>query len=216
MKVFFSAMLCLFVFFAGLHAQKSDTMTDPRDGHMYKTIKIGKQWWMAENLKYSIDNPDASENIAIQDEVGYDASEGYPESSRYLETYGLYYTWEEAKNVCPAGGKLPSSDDWNKLFEEVGGKEIAGARLSSHSDLWDNPFDRTIEPTGFNIEPAGYRFYILYRLWETGNRTFFWSSTELHEYSAIGYDFHAGYSKVFGGELGYRKENAISVRCIKE
>ncbi len=205
-----------FLLVTGIHAQKKSTITDSRDGQIYETIKIGKQWWMAENLNYNMEKSATAENVAVQDEIGYDASQGYPASARQKEVYGLYYTWKEAQNVCPAGWKLPSSDDWNELFDEVGGKEIAGTRLSSHSDLWDKPFDSAIEPTGFNIEPAGYRFYILYRLWETGNRTFFWSSTELHEYSAIGYDFHAGYSEVFGGTLGYRKENAISVRCIKE
>lgn len=195
--------------------QSTGTFIDKRDGQTYKTIKIGDQVWMAENLRFKIAEGQDTE-AAVFEEVGWDASQGYPESDRHKKIYGLYYTWEEANKVCPEGWRLPSAKDWEKLFKTVGGKEKAGARLSSRSGLWDKPFDEKIKPAGFDIEPAGYRFYILYRLWETGNRTFFWSSTELNEISAIGFDFHAGYNQVFGGKLGYRKENAISVRCIRK
>ncbi|MFA9389613.1 MAG: FISUMP domain-containing protein [Prolixibacteraceae bacterium] len=214
MTKFISMLILVFICSGNLWAQITGTFKDKRDGQIYKTIEIGDQLWMAENLRYRVNNV-VEENVAIQEEVGFDFAQGYPESDKYKPEFGLYYTWKEANVACPAGWKLPSKTDWEKLFEEVGGKEIAGARLASRSEIWKEPFDPKIEACGFNIEPTGYRFYILYRLWEVGKRSFYWSSTELHEQSAIGFDFHAGYSEVFGGQLGYRKENATSVRCIK-
>jgi uncharacterized protein (TIGR02145 family) len=211
-----ATFLALFLISFTSFAQKKGDFVDKRDGQAYTTIKIGKQWWMVENLNYKMTAKANLQNLAIQTEISYDAEKGYPPSDRMKEVYGQFYTWEEACNVCPDGWKLPSKEDWEILFEEVGGKEIAGAVLASRSDLWDEPFDKSIKPIGFNIEPAGYRFYILFRHWQSGNRTFFWTSTAKNEKSAYGFDFHAGYNEVFGGDLGYLKVNAISVRCIKK
>ncbi len=220
MKRNFLAVLLALValpFMAQAQKVKTKTLIDERDGQNYKIIKVGKQWWMAENLRYNPGTSLAAENTAIQDEVGFDVNAGYPLSGEEdTDTYGLYYTWKEANHVCPTGWKLPSMDDWNELIEMVGGKEVAGAKLTSHSDKWREPFAENIKPIGFNVEPSGYRFYILYRLWQVGNRTFFWSSTEAHKQSALGVDFSAGYNEAFVEDLGYRKENAISVRCIKK
>ncbi len=207
--------ICLFLFSLGGFAQEKGELVDKRDGQKYTTIKIENQWWMAQNLNFKLSERQRIEGNEILDEIGLETQE-YPESERMEDIYGQFYTWQEACEVCPEGWKLPSKTDWEELFENVGGKEIAAAKLASHSELWAKSFNKKIKPVGFNIEPAGYRFYILFRHWEAGNRTFFWSRTVKNEQSAFGFDFHAGYNKVFGGDLGYQKLNAISVRCIKE
>jgi len=86
--------------------------TDPRDGKVYKTIKIGKQTWMAENLNY-----DAS------------GSKCYNNDPANSQKYGRLYDWKTAKKVCPPGWHLPSDEEWQELVDFAGGKKIAGKKL---------------------------------------------------------------------------------------
>lgn len=78
---------------------------DERDGQKYKTIKIGDQVWMAENLNYSTGN-----------------SWCYDNSSSNCNTYGRLYDWETAKNACPSGWHLPSESEFETLLSNVGGE----------------------------------------------------------------------------------------------
>ena len=90
---------------------ENNTMTDLRDGQVYRTVKIGDQIWMAENLNYVTENstcPDrADSNCAI---------------------YGRLY---DNGSVCPGGWTLPSSTDYKLLFDQVGGQDVAGYELLS-------------------------------------------------------------------------------------
>jgi len=83
------------------------TFTDPRDGKVYRTVKIGNQVWMAENLNY--DAP---------------GSKCYNNNPANAEKYGRLYDWETAKKVCPAGWHLPSNDEWKVLVDFVGGEKL--------------------------------------------------------------------------------------------
>jgi len=76
-------MLCYF----SLSAQDYDVFIDSRDGRVYKTVKIGEQLWMAENLNYKAES----------------ASVIYPNNSPLIEVFGRLYCWEAAREVCPDG-----------------------------------------------------------------------------------------------------------------
>ena len=88
-----------------LFAQSYGTMNDDRDGKTYKTITIGTQTWMAQNLAYS---------------SGAIKCFAYNNDQTLIQKYGGLYNWENAKNSCPNGWKLPSNEDWLTLTNYLG------------------------------------------------------------------------------------------------
>ena len=86
------------------HSDNSGTFTDSRDGNVYKTIKIGNQVWMAENLNY-----DAGEGC-----VDFDTDTGYNEKN------GKHYYWETAKKIAPKGWHLPTKAEFETLLNNLG------------------------------------------------------------------------------------------------
>jgi len=96
--------LLVFVFSISSFAQ-SNTFIDKRDGKVYKTVKIGNQIWMAENLVFKADS----------------CCWVYNNDQRYLTKYGYYYNWETAKAVCPSGWHLPSKEEFETLINNYSG-----------------------------------------------------------------------------------------------
>jgi uncharacterized protein (TIGR02145 family) len=105
------------------------TFTDTRDGQTYKTVKIGRQTWMAQNLNYET----LSGSWCYIDHNKY---WHYGDSIFYCNTYGRLYDWYAAKIACPAGYHLPSFEEWDKLVATVGDENVAGTRLKAKSG-WD-------------------------------------------------------------------------------
>lgn len=197
------------------------TLLDDRDGQTYKAVKIGAQWWMAENLNYKTDN-----------------SFCYNDSAEYCEKYGRLYTWAAAMDsagtwstngkgcgyghscllspfnihgVCPDGWHLPRDAEWDNLFTAVGGQSTAGSMLKSMSG-WNGSGNGT-DAYGFSALPAGIRdgngnFYGL------GYYADFWSSSE--HFSNNAYNMHLYYSHGKADKNHDYKKEAYSVRCVKD
>jgi uncharacterized protein (TIGR02145 family) len=170
------------------------TLVDKRDGKKYKTVKIGNQTWMAENLNYK-----------TQDSYCYRNDESN------CSKYGRLYKWEAAVKVCPIGWHLPSKKELEKLFSSVGGEEVAGKSLKFKKG-WNNGGNGT-DAFGFSALPAGGRNvdgdYGL-----KGEVAYFWSSTEDTSYRA----YYMGlYDEDDDAGLdNLSKYGGMSVRCLKD
>ena len=177
-------------------------LKDSRDGKTYKTVKIGKQVWMAENLNYQTGESKCYENK--------------PEN---CDKYGRLYVWREAVTACPDGWHLPNGQELEDLKALAGQKagdiDMAGTVLKSTTgwnDYKGNSGNGT-DGLGFGALPAGYYYSDNDRFDGEGNDAFFWSSTERNSdrayYLGLGYDFE-------NARVGYySKSSAFSVRCVK-
>ena len=183
-------------------SKKTGSFNDPRDGKVYKTVTIGEQVWMAENLAFA----SAIGNYwAFRDD------------NANVEIYGYMYDWQTAQDVCPPGWHLPDDMEWTQLNDFLG--ENAGNKLKSTgtieagTGLWREPNDGATNETGFSALPAGRRnsrgvFGLLGtygRWWSSSDRIdiygrSFWvnnTSNRLHR------DIHD-------------KEMGLSVRCLRD
>jgi len=170
-------------------------LADDRDGQTYKTVKIGGQWWMAQNLNYETDS-----------------SFCYKDSVEFCEKYGRLYTWDAVVDVCPDGWHLPSKAEWETLITAVGGQATAGKMLKSTSGgKGSDAFGFSALPAGYRVKGGGYLY--------AGAHTFFRSSTvsstEINNgpYSAF-LDFNADYAA--GMSSDDYNNYGFSVRCLKD
>ncbi|WP_173468777.1 fibrobacter succinogenes major paralogous domain-containing protein [Fibrobacter succinogenes] len=176
---------------------QKDILTDLRDGKQYKTVKIGEQTWMAENLNYN---------------TPY--SYCYEGEKSNCSRYGRLYKWQAALKACPAGWHLPSMTEFETLFHAVGGFSSAGQKLKA-TTLWKKELDITNDDVvGFAALPGGY----MDNDWNyggVGDNAHFWSSTEYDSgYAAYNVDLY--YSED-GAFLHNDMESiSFSVRCLKD
>lgn len=136
----------------------NNTLTDLRDGRVYKTTTIGLQIWMAENLNY-LPTDTSGTYFAGRSVCGGGEYRSLEEGD--CSIYGrLYETNINAydgfnKNICPDGWNVPTLKQWNVLVETLGGKSTAGkAMKSSNESYWSG--DNLSDLFGFSAIPAGY------------------------------------------------------------
>ncbi len=152
-------------------------LTDPRDGHIYRTVAMGSQTWLGQDLNYKSDS-----------------SWCYHDSESYCPVYGRLYKWTAAmaigqtfdtsrwggsdvghQGVCPSGWHIPSDAEWHTLTAVILDSATAAAKLKSATG-WGGSTSGT-DAYGFHLLPGGIRNlngFILY----FGTDADFWSSTE--------------------------------------
>ena len=174
----------------------SGTFTDSRDGKTYRTVKIGDQTWMAENLNYKTGS-----------------SVCYGNKERNCRKYGRLYDWNTAMKACPAGWRLPSDKEWTALTDFVGGEDTAGTKLKSKTG-WstNNGYETATDDYGFSALPGGFRWRG--RFYDAGNYGNWWSATEGGAsgawYRGMGYNDD-------GVGRGYDiKTLLFSLRCVRD
>lgn len=175
---------------------------DKRDGHVYKTVKIGRLTWMAENLNYEVDN-------------GY-GSWCYKNEYRFCKKYGRLYTYYTAMNACPAGWHLPSESEWYNLFEAVGGEQTANYVLRSKDDWYYNDGDRF----KFKVLPAGSYYKMDGVMYQDGKDrwefVYMWKWAIFRTSSSnVNFYFPKPYTNVVRSNT-VDSNAGISVRCVKD
>lgn len=143
-----------------------NVFTDPRDGNVYKTVKIGGQKWFAENLRYSGDIPQvvsqqAWASIKFDQDllIGQQAAWSYYENDPKNDSlYGKLYNWHAVRSnkICPSGWHIPTGYDWYVLREFLGGYEEAENKMKTTSG-WKIINNNSTNSSGFTARPSGVR-----------------------------------------------------------
>jgi len=196
----------------------SDTIVDARDLRVYKTVCIGDQTWMAENLKYA-----GAGGVCYEFEAELCESHGRMYRLGELTNYQTSTDSTVVRGLCPEGWHVPSLAEYQKLFETVGGISTAGPKLMA-PDYWEKPNNYTDE-FDFNLRPGGYYIYDEndpepYNWSVGGFGAAFWTSSpgnnpedyysiEVNEYAEIYAEIIPLYP-----ELGY--ERGATCRCVKD
>ena len=208
-----------------------DTIIDSRDGKVYKTVKIGDQIWMAENLNYYDDS-----DLSVK-EKSWCYGKNDNGDSTTCDVAGRLYTWAAAIDsarlyadkslvcgygiacalpdtvygICPSGWHLPNKAEWDALFSAVGGKSTAGTVLKSQMG-WTKNGNGT-DAFGFSALPVGFRadnsqFY------GDDEDAYFWSSTMKMDVRNTPYSMSVYYDEK-SAYMNFDMKFSFSVRCLK-
>ena len=196
---------------------ETGSFSDDRDGQIYKTVKIGNQWWMAENLNYYTSSGSQYYNN---------------DSLQYAEIYGRLYSWDTAVKSCPKGWHLSTHEDWQKLemylgisseeYQPVGQHYYIGTNqggMLKDTIRWGAPNVGAINLVGFSALPAGIRFgnaapeQYKNTFGDLGMVAHFWASeVSLNEaYARILSKDKSSIHIIDADKTAYR-----SVRCVKD
>jgi uncharacterized protein (TIGR02145 family) len=170
-------------------------------GQTYKTVKIGEQTWMAENLNY---NPGTGNSVC------------YDNQANNCTTYGRLYDWPTAKTACPAGWHLPDNAEWDALVTYSGFPGTAGTKLKAKSGWNDNDdfngaSGNGTDQCGFSALPGGAGSFSG-SFYGVGYYGSWWSASEDDAYYC--WDMGYVYSSVGWGSQD--KSGLCSVRCVQD
>ena len=186
------------------------------DGNIYKTILIGTQTWMAENLKTTSYNDGTVIPFVPGESAWTDLSTpGYCWYNNDSVSYGAIYNWYAAgnNNLCPTGWHVPSDAEWTTLSTFLGGESIAGDKLKETGTThWLTSNNNSSNQTGFTALPGGYRSYSA----SYGNIKrygYWWSSTEASSTDAFCRYIFYSFDNL--GRNTSSKNSGFSIRCIK-
>jgi len=165
------------------------SFTDPRDNKTYRTVIVGEQEWMAENLALlpAVNNTQYLD-ISVFKVYGYtgtDVTEA--KNTENYRTYGVLYNQIASRQVCPAGWHLPTNAEWNQLVSYLGMTDaevatdnnmasgiIADKMREQGSAHWTFTPSTINNASQFNALPAGS--VNLYGFSSLGSTTIWWTS----------------------------------------
>jgi uncharacterized protein (TIGR02145 family) len=197
------------------------TMKD-YNGTAYKTIRIGSQVWMAENLKVkNYRNGDPIPNVTDPEQWGKartGAYCSYNNSSVNADIYGYLYNWYAAtdkRNIAPAGWHVPNNKDWTILIDQLGGEAAAGNKLKETGIVhWKSPNLGATNESGFTGLPDGRRAGDLGGFWFLNTNSNWWSTDEMDLSSARCRPMTVNSPESIWGYD--RKNSGLSIRLVKD
>ncbi len=191
------------------------------DGTIYQTVRIGNQWWMAENLKVThYRNGDTIPNVTDNTAWAGLTTGAYCEYNNDLnnvDPYGRLYNWfaaHDSRNIAPAGWHVPSDAEWQTLVDYLGGGTVAGGKMKEIGTAhWFDPNSGATNESAFTGLPGGCRF-------DNGNcgnlgrYAYFWSSVEY--YSEASYLLNLFYNSPGVYLTDMYKRCGLAIRCVKD
>lgn len=213
------------------------TVTDKRNGKSYKTVKIGNQTWLAENLAYMPAVYPGRKEGGIW-VYGYYGQKGLlgaksdtdkAKTSKYYMQFGCLYDYDTALTISPSGWHLPSHDEWSTLEMHLGmdlstAESYDGFRGTDEGKRlkakigWKEGGNGSDE-LGFHALPGGYHGYDKgvfsktdFR--EVGISAHFWTSDDTFQKDAVYRSLRSGNNKIAAATC--LKQNGLSVRCVKD
>lgn len=218
--------LLLLFFISNSYFAQVGILTDSRDGKIYKTVTIGTQTWIAENLNVAtfrngdpIPEARTSEEWDRAGKLKQPAWCYYNNDPKNGAIYGKLYNWyavNDSRGLAPMGYKVASDNDYRILINFLGGESVAGKKLKSSKEWWNDC--EVLSSFGFSAIPAGRRLATgLYidstpTFEELGETGYFWTSEEFSSLVTLiryvtcspGMDITAEFKQI-----------GLSVRCIK-
>jgi uncharacterized protein (TIGR02145 family) len=215
------------LFCIGLNGLKAQTISDI-DGNVYKTITIGNQVWMKENLKTTKYNDGKAIPLVKDDMVWKELTTpafcwNNNDETANKNKYGALYNWYtvNTNKLCPGGWHVPTNAEWTILTTYLGGESVAGGKLKETGTThWESPNTGATNEKGFTALPGGSRNYAGAFNYTGSNVIFFrsngcwWSSTGLSDFNAYYRRLYNSLSEVYSSlsvkQFGY------SIRCMKD
>jgi len=203
------------------------TMVD-QEGNTYKTIIIGNQTWMAENLR-TTKFCDGSNIPNVSDKTSWHSlnTGAYCNFNNTLKSdsiilFGRLYNWyavTDSRKLAPEGWHIPSKSEWDVLTNYLGGLSVAGGKLKEVGNThWLSPNKGGTNESGFTALPSGFRgvndgkdsfeymnFASIWWTSSTYDNKYAWSRAITSESSSVSVDYEDSH-KVYG----------MSIRCIKD
>jgi len=198
----------------------TDTVTDI-DGNVYNTVKIGNQWWMAENLRVThYRNNDPIPQV-IENTSWNNLNTGafciYGNDDSNVDIYGNLYNFyavNDDRNIAPDGWHVAKAVDWNMLVTFLGGTDVAGGSIKEAGTThWWSPNNGATNESGFTALPGGYRNAVGTYL-ALGVAGIWWTSTSFDIDNAS--TWHLDYMYFWILHTTTDKQEGISIRCVKD
>ncbi|MDD2279740.1 MAG: fibrobacter succinogenes major paralogous domain-containing protein [Bacteroidales bacterium] len=188
------------------------------DGNVYKTVTIGNQTWMAENLKTTKYNDGSG--IPLDEVWNIPANPAYcwydNDQATNGKTYGALYNFSavNTKKLCPTGWHVPTNAEWTELINFLEGEDVAGGKLKETGTAhWTSPNVGATDEFGFTALPGGSRRWsgVAANIKVHGN---WWTSSVLESGTPfyLNLNHETSVIKKYVGSV----ENGFSIRCIKE
>lgn len=184
------------------------------EGNTYRSVEIGTQVWMAENLRTSRLNDGTSIPKVTFSDPWWDVSTpGYnwcdKDSDNYSTTYGAMYNWYTVNTgkLCPTGWHVPSDDEWETLCAFLGGPGQAAHKLKETGSIhWDAPNDGATNESGFTALPGC-----------SGNFCGWWSTTRMNPYDpALVWFYYIVNNSPYLQRAESFGASDMNVRCMKD
>jgi uncharacterized protein (TIGR02145 family) len=201
------------------------SMTD-QEGNVYKTIVIGTQEWMAENLNTRIYRNGDAIPTNLDNATWQATTNGawayFNNAASYSCPYGKLYNWYacvDTRQLCPAGWHVPTDEEWSILTGYLGGGSVAGGKMKTTgtietaTGMWTTANTPATNNSGFSGSPGGLRDYYGY-YYDIGYYGSWWSTSEYEiDYARNCYLSYGSDDAISGGNY---KQTGFSVRCLRD